>query len=108
MFSEISESSEFSSSYDSDELEDTFKDSQSYISEIDGRDKRLLSQNKNLSYTRFLSKREKDFKRQNLPDDKKGPKLNLKSTSFLKLFMQKDDIHGDREKATSISRNLCT
>ena len=55
---------------------------------------------------RFVSKYEKDLEKDGLPENAQQPKLELKSTEYMKLYMQKQGWHEDREKASWISQNL--
>lgn len=65
---------------------------------------KTMSKSKKLK--RFISKFEKDLENDGLPDNAIQPKLELKSNEYMKLYMQKQGCHEDREKASWISQNL--
>lgn len=67
----------------------------------------MLLMNPNNSFLkRFKSKLEEDLENEGLPANTKHPKLQLKNTEYIKLYMQKSQLHEDREKASNICQNL--
>ena len=55
----------------------------------------------------FRTKEEKDEKTQILPWKSWNRKLELTSNEYMKLYMQNNNTHSNRESALSISKNIC-
>lgn len=52
------------------------------------------------------SNKEKLMRMESLPKTGAAPNLSLKSNQFLKFWKQKEEIHGNREQARNIAKNL--